>query len=153
HGVRHVRQPAYPPQPGALQPPRHLGVGDAVAATQCCPRNPGAGGDDPVRPPPEPLGLLAAAAEGWRDGAARLAQLPPVMRLPTLLIRPDADAEVAAILMGIVERGAWDSHDLNRFRTISPICRERNLSVQDVAAMFALWAESESFGERYLSAL
>ncbi len=83
-----------------------------------------------------------------------LARIPPLMRLPTLTLRPDTNPAVAVILMDIAERGAWDSRDLTEFRATyrRPQCADQ-MSVQDAAATLSVWADAAAFGERYLAAL
>lgn len=84
-----------------------------------------------------------------------LAQLPPLARLPSLTLRPDTDAEIAAMLMTIAERGTWDNRDLAHFRDAYRRAHEKDcgLAVKEVAELLTVWAEPEAFGERYLSAL
>jgi DNA-binding transcriptional ArsR family regulator len=81
-----------------------------------------------------------------------LRQIPAGERLATLGLRPSLPAGIAEIYRAVAARGAWEPADLESLRVAyqdqgSPP-RPKILEMR-----LAVWAQTASFGERYLKAL
>ena len=81
-----------------------------------------------------------------------LHQIPAKERLAVLGLRPNLPESIAEIYQGVAARGTWDSSDLEALRVAyqdqSSPPRPKILEMR-----LAVWAQAESFGERYLKAL
>ncbi len=86
-----------------------------------------------------------------------LGQIAPEKRLEVLTLCPcEPPKEVAVMLRGVAKHGAWEEKDLKLLRDYYR--REygedkRPPSDEKLAEGLDMWAEAETFGERYLAAL
>ena len=90
-----------------------------------------------------------------KDSAAvfrALRRLPPDERLPALGLPPKLPAEGAYIYREVAARGAWKPQDLETLRSVLQN-QGSTPRTKVLEAKLSVWAQAESFGERYLHAL
>ncbi|HSB66371.1 MAG TPA: winged helix-turn-helix domain-containing protein [Anaerolineales bacterium] len=81
-----------------------------------------------------------------------LGQIPPARRLPTLAQHADAAADLLTVLHSVLERGAWDDHDLQQLQQ-HPHSEKGRVDKEELVKTLNWWSHPEEFGDRYLAAL